>query len=324
MINKNRISLKRNKIKWGVAGCGKYLEHSFLPALEILKKSKLVSVYSKKEERAKFIAEKYSASGAFSDFEEFLKSDFDVLYISSSNPDHYLQVIQAAKAGKHILCEKPLAVNSKLAAEMVEACKANNVILTINYKFRSHPLVKKVKELIDNDYLGRIVSAYASFNINQIPDESFMHRGAAFDLGTHLIDLFRYLGGEIDEIKGFNDNVVYNSEIEDFSNGIVKFDKSGYGYFQVSYNAAKAFNRIEITGHKGSICIEDLFGNRNGSAKLIINLSGEGKKTFRRRVNAQLFQLKEFQKRFAKQEEMLVSGEDGLVNLRLMEKLVKK
>ncbi|MFA8342895.1 MAG: Gfo/Idh/MocA family protein [Rhodothermaceae bacterium] len=324
MINKTRISLKRNKIKWGVAGCGKYLENSFLPALEILKKSKLTSVYSKSQERAKFIAEKFSAANAFSDFEEFLQSNFDVLYISSSNPEHYLQVIQAAKAGKHILCEKPLAVTSKQAAEMVETCKNNNVILTINYKFRSHPLIKKIKELITNDYLGPIVSIYGSFNVNQTPDESFADRGAAFDLATHIIDLFRYLGGEIDDIKGFCDNIVYNSSIEDFSNGIVKFDKSGYGYFQVSYDAVKAFNRIEVIGHKGSVCIEDLFGNRNGSARLILNLPGGAKKTFRRRVNAQLFQLKEFQKRFAKQEAMVVSGEDGLINLRLMEKLIKK
>jgi len=324
MINKTRISLKRNKIKWGVAGCGKYLEHSFLPALEILKKSKLTSVYSKNKERAKYIAEKYSASNSFSEFEEFIKSDFDVLYISSSNKEHYHQVIQAAKAGKHILCEKPLAVSAKLAADMVETCKKNNVMLTINYKFRSHPLIKKVKELLKNDYLGPIVSLYGSFNVNHTPDESFDDRGATFDLATHIIDLFRYFGGEINHIKGYRDNVVYNSSIEDFSNGIVKFNKSGYGYFQVSYDAARAFNRIEVIGHKGSVCIEDLFGNRTGSAKLTINLPGGVKKTFRRRVNAQLFQLKEFQKRFTKQEEMVVTGEDGLINLRLMEKLVKK
>ena len=324
MIQKKRIRLKRIKIKWGVAGCGKYLENTFLPSLELLKKSKLTSVYSKKLSRAKFIAEKFSASEAYDDFDDFLKSDFDVLYVSSSNPDHYEQVIRAAKAGKHILCEKPLAINAKQAKEMIEVCKANEVILTINYKFRSHPLIKKVKELIKNDYLGKIVSIYGSFNIDHTPDEFSLNRGATFDLSTHLIDLFRYFGGEIINVKGFKDNVIYNSEIEDFSNGIVEFEKSGYGYFQSSYDVAKSFNRIEITGRKGSVCIEDMFGNRTGSAKLIINLSGEAKKTFRRRVNAQLFQLKEFQKRFLNKEKMNVTGEDGLINLQLMEKLSKR
>lgn len=324
MIQKKRISLKREKIKWGVAGCGKYLEQSFLPALEVLKKKKLVSVYSKNQSRANFIAEKFSAVEAFHDYDKFLNSDFDILYIASANTDHYDQVIKAARAGKHILCEKPLSISSKQAKEMIEECEKHNVVLTINYKFRYHPLIKKVKELIENDYLGPIISMYGSFNIDHTPDELSQNRGATFDLATHIIDLFRYFGGEIKDIKGYQDNVLYKAEVEDFANGIVRFENNGYGYFQVSYNTKKAFNRIEINGHKGSVSIEDMFGNRTGSAKLIINLPGEARKTFRRRVNAQLFQLKDFQKRILKKEDMLVTGEDGLINLKLMEKLSKR
>jgi len=150
-INRGRTK----KINWGVAGCGNFLENTFLPTFQQLKRSKLNSVYSSNKERAEFIKQKFNAENSFDNFKEFLKSDIDAIYISSKNSDHYHQVIQAAKAGKHILCEKPLSLTTEQAEEMVDVCNENNVILTINYVFRHHPIIKKTKELIDGNLLEK-------------------------------------------------------------------------------------------------------------------------------------------------------------------------
>ena len=315
------------KLKWGVAGCGNFSENTFIPTFLLLKRSRLVSVYSSSKERAKSIATKFTIPNSFNNYDEFLKSDIECVYIGSTNADHYEQVIKAAKAGKHILCDKPLALTSQQAQEMVDVCKENNVHLTINYTNRFHPIMVKAKEIIDSQMLGKIISITVHYNIDLPPNDNFRFKkevsggGALRDLGTHLIDMLRYFGGEISTIRGFMDNIIYKCEVEDFANAIVKFEKSGYGYFNVSFNSAKAFNRIEILGYKGAMSIDNMFGKKNVSAKIVIDLKNEAKKAFRKRANKQLRLLKSVQRSFLKGEQPLVTGEDGVINLKLMEAL---
>ncbi len=330
IMKERRIKLPKRKIKklkWGVAGCGKFMEQTFLPTLLQLKKSKLVSVYSSSKERADFIADKFSALDSFNDFDEFLKSDFDALYIGSNNADHFEQVIRAAKAKKNILCEKPLSLNSAQAEEMVRVCNENNVFLSVNYVHRFHPLVVKAKELISRQMIGKIVNINVNFNIDLPPNENFRFKkslsggGALRDLGTHLIDVLRFLGGEIDDIKGFVDNVVYKSEVDDYATAVVKFRDSGYGSFSVSFNSKKSFNRIEVVGVKGALSVDNLIGSKSSAAKLTIDLVGEGRKAFRRRANKMIHLLKSVQDSFLSNSKPSVTGEDGLINMKLMEKL---
>lgn len=318
------------KLKWGVAGCGRYAEHTFIPTLTFLRRSVVQSFYSRNINRAKELADKSGASGYFDNYDEFLKSEIDSVFVASDNAHHYQQVVQAAEAGKNILCEKPIALNSKQAEEMIETCKQNNVLLAVNYIHRVHPHVIKAKEIIKNQTIGKLVSVNVSFNIDFSPDSNFRFNkelsggGVLRDLGTHMIDLLRFVGGEIVDINGQIDNVVYSSEVEDFASAIVKFEKGGYGYFNVSYNCKKAFNRIEILGHTGAMSIENLIGVKIVPSKLTIQLEGEAKKSFRKRGNKFLFMIRAVQKSFLKKQPPPVTGEDGLINMKLMEELERK
>ncbi len=327
------IKIKRPKIKkltWGIAGCGYFAEHSIIPALSILGRSKLVSLYSHKKKRAQQLAENSGATGYFNNYDDFLKSDIKCVYVSSVNSDHYEQVIKAANAGKHILCEKPLAITSEQAEEMVNACKENNVLLAVNYVHRFHPHIVKAKELIRNQTLGKLVSINLNFNFDFPPGSNFRFNkklsggGALRDLGTHMIDLLRFFGGEIIEINGYIDNLIYKSDVDDFAAAIVKFNNGGYGYLNVSFNNKKAFNRIEILGHKGAISIDRFIGVKHQSAKLTILLDGEAKMSFRKRGNKINYMLRSVQKSFIKNEQPLVTGVDGLINMKLMEDLERK
>lgn len=318
------------KLKWGIAGCGKFAEQTFIPTMKLLRKSNLNSLFSNDISRAKFLANKFGVSRHFNNYNEFLQSDIDVVYISSTNADHYKQVIEAAKAGKHILCEKPLAVTSSEAEEMVKVCEENKVHLSVNYVYRFHPLIIKAKEITANQMLGKIVNISLSFNIDIPPGSNFRFNksksggGALRDLGTHMIDLLRYFGGEITAIFGVVDNVVYKSEVDDFSAGLIKFANGGYGYFNVSFNSKRAFNRIEILGHKGAISLDNLIRGKLASTKMTILLEGETKKAFRKRTNKQLNLLRSVQNSFLKNEKPLITGEDGLINMKLMEELEAK
>jgi predicted dehydrogenase len=318
------------KIKWGIAGCGRFTENSFLPAIRLTRKSNVTSLYSRDFNRAKSLAEKFSIQNSFDNYDEFLKSDIDAVYVASSNLHHYEQVIKAAKSGKNILCEKPLALTSKQAEEMVSVCKENNVLLAVNYVHRFHPLVIKAKELIVNQKLGKLVSIDVHFNIDFPPDNNFRFKkelsggGALRDIGTHMIDLLRYFGGEVESIDGVIGNLIYQSEVDDFALGTVKFEKGGYGSFNVSYNNKKAFNRIEILCHKGAIAIDNLIGRKKFAPKLTILLEDETRKSFRKRGNKMVYVIKSVQKSFLKNESPHATGEDGLINLKLMEELEQK
>ncbi len=317
------------KLKWGVAGCGRYAENTFIPTMHMMRKSTVHAVYSSSGQRAKDVALKHGVPLYYSDYDDFLNSDIDAVYVSSANADHHRKVIAAARAGKHILCEKPLAVNSAEAEEMVKACEENNVRLAVNYVFHFHPLVRKAKEFIENDMIGKFISTTISFNIEIAPSSNFRYSasgggGALMDIGTHVIDLMRYFGGEITSVCGVMDTVVYKSEVDDFSSAIIKFANGGYGHFNVSFNSKKAFNRVEILGHKGAISIERMIANKLSPAKLTILLEGEAKKSFRKRANKQLLLLKSVQRSFLKNEEPVVTGRDGLVNLKIIEELRKQ
>jgi len=315
------------KIKWGIAGCGRFAENSFLPAVRLMRRSSVTSLYSRDFNRAKSLAEKFGVQNTFDNYDDFLNSDIDAVFVASSNAHHFEQVIKAAKAGKNILCEKPLAITSVQAEEMVRVCKENNVLLAINYVHRFHPLVLKAKELIVDQRLGKLVSIDVHFNIDFPPDNNFRFKkelsggGALRDIGTHMIDLLRYFGGEIESIDGVVGNLIYQSEVDDFALGTVKFVKSGYGTFNVSYNNKKAFNRIEILCHRGAIAIDNLIGKKILAPKLTILLEDETRKSFRKRGNKMVYVIKSVQKSFLKNETPHTTGEDGLINLILMEEL---
>jgi predicted dehydrogenase len=322
--------LSSKKIKWGIAGCGRFAENSFLPAVRLTRRSSVTSLYSRDANRAKSLAEKFGVAKAFINYDEFLNSDIDAVFVSSSNAHHYEQVIKAARAGKNILCEKPLALNSTQAEEMVKVCKENNVLLAVNYVHRFHPLVIKAKELIVDQRLGKLVSIDVHFNVDSPPDNNFRFKkelsggGALRDIGTHMIDLLRFFGGEIESIDGVVGNLIYQSEVDDFSIGTVKFAKSGYGTFNVSFNNKKAFNRIEILCHTGAIAIDNLIGKKILAPKLTILLEDETRKSFRKRGNKMGYVIKAVQKSFLKNETPHATGEDGLINLKLMEELEQK
>lgn len=98
MVNVRKPVVK--KLKWGVAGCGRFSEHTFIPTIKFLRRSFVQSFYSHNLNRAKELAELSGASGYFDSYDEFLKSDIDCVFIGSVNAHHYEQVIKAAEAGK--------------------------------------------------------------------------------------------------------------------------------------------------------------------------------------------------------------------------------
>ncbi|MEW6652793.1 MAG: Gfo/Idh/MocA family oxidoreductase [Bacteroidota bacterium] len=317
------------KLKWGVAGCGHYTEEFFLPALHFVQRSKFVSLFCNNINRAKEISSRFGVVNTLDDYDAFLRSDIDSVYISSANTNHFELVTKAAIAQKNILCELPISLTSEQTELMMQVCKENKVHLIINNLHRFHPQVQKARELLEKQIVGKIVSIAASYHSdfplsNNFRTKKELSCGVLHDLGAQMIDLLRYFGGEISESKAFIDNVIYKSDFEDFASALVKFKNGGYGNFSVSYNCKKLNNRIEVVGLNGSLIIDNFFGKKNTASKLIIDINGEARKVFRKRMNSFVIMLRTVQKIFLKNEPAPISNEDSLTNIKIVDEIVKQ
>lgn len=319
------------KIKWGVAGLGRYSEYAFIPTSLLVRRMKINSIFSNDENRAKVLAKRYSIPFNFNNYKEFLASDINAVYIGSKNSDHYYQVKEALLAGKHVLCDKPFTINSEEAKELVDLAAGKNLFLSINFNYRFHPLINKAKAIIDSKLLGELISIKGEFNINIIPGSNFRYikkfsgGGPSRDLASHIFDLFRYFNGDFSILCGIKKNIIYPSEVEDYAAALIEFHNGSQGFVETCFSSSKSFNRIVIMGTKGSISLENLIAVKfPQSAKMIIILEGEAKKVFRKRANMLHRLLRSVNRSIIKNQKPEITGEDGFVNMMLLEELDKK
>lgn len=147
------------------------------------------------------------------DFRELLgRPDIDAVDICTPNNTHYEIVLAAAEAGKHIYCEKPLAMNAVEAASMANAVRKARVKAQMTFNFRFFPAVMRAKQLVDAGFLGRLFSFRGRYHRSSYIDgdkpmswrlqRELTGGGALFDLGSHILDLLYYVLGEFDSVNG--------------------------------------------------------------------------------------------------------------------------
>lgn len=216
------------------------------------------------------------------------RDDIDMIDISSPTHTHKEIAIAAARAGKHIFCEKPMALNAPEAREMYEAAKTAGVKHAIGFNYRRVPAIRFAKRLIDQGKLGRIFHWRGAYQQDWIVDPDFpltwhlrketAGYGPHGDLNSHSVDLARYLVGEIKSVQcmmahfiterslpdGANETAFGavtgtgrgEVTVEDASLMSVEFDCGAIGSFEATRFASgrKNYNSFEIYGNRGSLC----------------------------------------------------------------------
>lgn len=333
IVNPVKMSLKvglPKKLKWGVAFDKNFEIQNFISAFQLLSKSKIISVYSNDFSEVKDVAEKNGISYFTNDFNEFLKNNFDVIYIAD-NSENLFQCAKEILVNKNkLLCEKPILLSSQECFELHEIAKLNNSTVVVNYSHRYNPLVQKTKELLAKQALGKIIAISVIYSIDLIPDESFTYKSKLSgksvlrDIGTQMIDLLRYFGGEIKEVKSFGDNLLYKNTGNDFVNTIMKLENDIYANITISYLSKKPINKIEILGLKGTIILENIFDKKKAATRLTIDLIGEAKMKFRKKVNKTLAMLRNSQKVFLNKENSPTSFYDAAITMKIVEEIERQ
>ena len=252
------------KVKWGVIGCGGIADRRTLPGMMLSEKAELVAVMDANGEAAENCKEKYGAKYAFTKYEDVLAlPEIEAVYIASPVFFHKEQAIAAARAKKHILLEKPVALTVSEAEEIKKACEENGVKISVGFLMRFHGYHQKIKEIIAEGKIGEIVSMRGQFTC-WYPEivgawrqkKATSGGGALVDMGIHVIDLIHYITGlKATEVAAFNQTQTFNYEVDDSSNVIMKMDNGSVAYVDSNFNIPDAASvaKLEIYGTKGSI-----------------------------------------------------------------------
>ena len=231
-----------------------------IPGMRKATRCEVVAIASRDKARADGAASELGISRAHGSYEELLADpDIDAVYIPLPNNLHAEWTIAAARAGKHVLCEKPLAMTAADAERMVQVCETEGVLLMEAFMYRLHPSWEAVRELVDSGRIGelRAVQSWFSYfnddasNIRNIPAAG---GGALFDVGCYSVNLSRMLfGGEPVRIQG---SVTRDPDmgIDVLTSGVLDFP-TGVATFTCSIRA-EPDQRVHVYGTRGRISVE--------------------------------------------------------------------
>ena len=253
-------------LKWGLIGAGDIATRRIAPALQGLSNCNLVSVSRSRSHLAEEFARQFSATKWFADWrEQVMDSEIDAVYIATPVYLHARQTIAAAKAGKHVLCEKPMAMSTKECDDMIAACRANNVTLGLAYYRRFYPPVIRAKQIIASGEIGKVsVAQINAFEYFDPPADHPRHwllekaksgGGPLMDFGCHRIEVLMNLFGEIKEAEGITSSSVLNRDVEDTAVGLLRFESGCCATITVTHASKEPRDTVEIYGTKGSIYI---------------------------------------------------------------------
>ncbi|GBD84319.1 glucose--fructose oxidoreductase precursor [bacterium BMS3Abin02] len=189
-------------VRWGVLGTGSIAQGRVIPALQGAERCDLVAIASRSSARANGVAARLGIPRAYGSYEELLADpEVDAVYLPLPNDLHGAWTKKAADAGKHVLCEKPIALTSDEAQEVAARCADRNVLVMEAFMYRFHPAWIAVRELVADGSIGRItdVGIWFSFRSTRAGDYRLdleAGGGALYDVGCYAVDVSRMLLGD--------------------------------------------------------------------------------------------------------------------------------
>ncbi len=331
-----------DRVGWGIVGAGGIAKRRMIPALLKEEHSEIIAVM--KRHNPETLAKEFGIPFATDRLEDILShDDIDAIYIATPVHLHKEEVIRAAEAGKHILCEKPLALNARDAEEMVAACKRHGVKFQVAFMMHYHGAHRKIAELIKAGKIGKPVYARAQLSCwyppiegawRQIPDLG--GGGSLIDMAPHLYDLLETFLGPIHKVLALTGNLVQNYPVEDSATTILQFESGVQAtvdtFFNIPDEASKT--RLEIYGSKGAILTEGTMGqDPGGSVEVLFKEEDSGYDPMQNKGDTARFVPLDYEKRdlFLEEAKAFVdaliedkpiienSGESGIHSMRIVD-----
>ncbi len=258
------------KIKWCVVGAGGIADRRTIPAILSDETNELVAIMDKSPETAERIGKKYNVP-YYSDEEQMLKENTcDAVYIGTPVACHYNQAMTALAYNANVFMEKPIGMNEKEGAKLLNAFKKKKKLLFIGYMMKYHNLHVKAKNLVAAEKIGQVTNVRLQFSC-WYPDiagawrqkKSLGGGGAIMDLGVHCIELAEYvLGEDIEEVKGLYATQSFSYEVEDSGVFVFRTKNGTLGHIDVNFNIPDnaSESKMELYGTKGYVICKGTLG----------------------------------------------------------------
>jgi UDP-N-acetylglucosamine 3-dehydrogenase len=309
----------------GVIGCGGIAQEAHLPNYAKESQVRLVAVADTDEARAREVAARFGVPNVYTDYRQLLARD-DIQAVSVCTPNylHAEQTIAALQAGKHVLCEKPMAISLSQAQEMIDTAGVTGKQLMVGFTHRFYPFNEAARQMVAEGRIGRPYTCRVRF-AHKGPYQSWVAKsdwffnpkqaggGAVLDMGIHALDLARFvLGTEVRTVSANLATLAQDIQAEDSAVIALEFSNGTLGYIETGWHSWPGGMGLEIYGSKGTIIVDystpmKLYTPENGW-ETITDFDGDG---------GWPAEVKYFVQALAKGEEVVPNGKDGLISLRV-------
>ncbi len=255
-------------IRFGIAGFGLHAVKRLMPGFTLSKNCSVTALSRREMNQARQSAAEHNIPLAFDSVAELCRSpEVDAVLVTTPNSLHLPDVLAAVDAGKAVLCEKPLAMNTAECRQMVEAARQKGVLFGVAHVFRFHESMHEIQRLVSNGKIGRPLLARSEFCFNADPshprkwlyDAAVAGAGPVFDIGVHCIDSLRFiLQDEVMRVSASAAGDERSGDVESTAALTLEFSRGTLGAVLVSYRAEYR-TPMEIVGTSGVIRADNAF-----------------------------------------------------------------
>jgi 1,5-anhydro-D-fructose reductase (1,5-anhydro-D-mannitol-forming) len=323
-------------IRYGIVGFGGFAERAVAPAIKASPNSELVAIQKRSLAVSRSKGAEYNIPHAFDSVEQLVAHpDVDAVFIASANSEHCRETLIAAKAGKHVLVEKPMALTITEAEQMIRACDQANVKLMVGHMVRLSPLCVRMKEIVQSGLIGRVTFVRSEFIYDGrnsqrkwLQDQRVAGGGPVFDVGVHCLDTIRFiLDDEVTSVKSQLEPFPTGTSTETTATLSLRLSKGVLASIYCSYASSIRRSTIEIIGTEGILFAKD-FTRSDTTVALTISLGKADKEAETRTEtfvvpNLYTDEVTRFSSCIINNTESPISGANGLQNQRVLDAAIR-
>jgi xylose dehydrogenase (NAD/NADP) len=314
------------RLRWGILGCAAIADRAVIPAIQASETGELLAIASRDESKARRKAEQFGIPKFYGSYEALLADpDIDAIYIPLPNHLHKEWTVAAAQAGKHILCEKPLAMNAQEAQEMVDACKDAGVHLAEAFMYRHHPRIARVKEIVASGEIGELRAIRGVFTYNGAANKGDIRQvkewggGGLFDVGCYPLSAARFIMGV--EPEAVTVSALFSHEHDDvdmMASGLVEFPGNVALTFDCGMWAVFR-NELEIVGTDGTILLKPSFLPSKENDDIAVHVGDSIRREGPYGIDAYVSQSDQFARTVWGEEQPAFPSQDAVSNMKLLD-----
>jgi len=261
-------------LRWGILGAARIARQRFVPGVRAGSSGTILSIASRDAERARLLAAELDIPRSYGAYADLLRDpDLDAVYVALPNALHAEWIIAAARAGKHVLCEKPLARRAADAERAAEACRAAGVLLMEAFMWRHHPQHARVRGLLEAGAVGDPRLVRASFTYLMAPGANIRARadldgGSLMDVGTYAVNAARWVFQSEPEQVSAQQVVDPTTGVDVAFAGVLRFPGGRLALVDSSFQQQSLTHRYEVAGPEGRLLVERAFRPDNDAGVL--------------------------------------------------------